>query len=172
MNGIGYRTANPADAPALSALGRRTFVETFGHLYSQDDLAAFLKSHDEERWAEQLEDPDIRVRVAEDGGRLAAYAKLSSPTLPITARGPSAELRQLYVLKSWQGTGISRELMRWVIAAARRRGAEDLYLSVYVDNHRARRFYESYGFEFVAPYAFMVGNQADEDLILRLSLGG
>jgi RimJ/RimL family protein N-acetyltransferase len=57
-----------------------------------------------------------------------------------------------------------------VLDEARRRGALDLYLTVYVDNHRARRFYEGYGFEFVGPYTFMVGNHADEDHIMRLAL--
>ena len=49
-----FRTAALQDAPALAALGRETFIETFGHLYQPDDLAAFLISHDEERWREQL----------------------------------------------------------------------------------------------------------------------
>jgi ribosomal protein S18 acetylase RimI-like enzyme len=60
--------------------------------------------------------------------------------------------------------------MGWAISEARARGAGDLYLSVFTDNHRARRFYARYGFEFVSTYAFIVGNHADEDHILRLSL--
>ena len=51
-----------------------------------------------------------------------------------------------------------------------RRGAEELYLTVYVDNHRARRFYDRYAFEAVGSYAFMVGSHADEDIIMRKSL--
>ncbi len=170
MNEIRYRTAKPTDAFNLAALGRETFVETFGHLYTPENLAAFLENHAEARWAEELADPAITVRVAEAGDCLAAYAKLGPPTLPFEPRGPSIELRQFYVLKPWHGTGIARDLMRWTIEEARSRGADDLYLSVFVDNHRARRFYERYGFEFVAPYAFMVGTHADEDHILRLSL--
>jgi GNAT superfamily N-acetyltransferase len=170
MNEIRYRTATPADASALAALGRETFVETFGHLYTPENLAAFLENHADERWAHELADPQIKVRLAEADDRLAAYAKLGPPTLPFEPRGPSAELRQFYVLKPWHRTGIARDLMRWAIEEAKGRGADDLYLSVFVDNHRARRFYERYGFEFVAPYAFMVGTHADEDHILRLSL--
>ena len=41
--------------------------------------------------------------------------------------------------------------MDWALDEARRRGAEELYLTVYTDNHRARRFYERYGFEAVGP---------------------
>lgn len=170
MSGIRYRDAVPADAAALAELGRRTFTETFGHLYTPENLAAFLAGHAEDCWAEELNDPDIKVRVAEADGAFAAYAKLSSPTLPFQPDGPSAELRQFYVLQPWHGKGVAQELMRWSIEEAKRRGAESLYLSVFVDNHRARRFYERYGFEFVAPYAFMVGTHADEDHILRLRL--
>jgi ribosomal protein S18 acetylase RimI-like enzyme len=57
--------------------------------------------------------------------------------------------------------------MQWVLKEAARRGAQELVLSVFVDNHRARRFYERYGFEAVGRYDFMVGTHADEDLILR-----
>lgn len=165
-----FRTASIEDAPALAALGRETFIETFGHLYQPDDLAAFLVSHDEERWREQLAADDFAVRIVEGDGKAVAYAKLGPPSLPFEVSAPSIELRQFYVLRPWQGTSIARELMDWVLAEARRRGAEELYLSVFVDNRRARRFYERYGFTFVAPYAFMVGNHADEDHIMRLIL--
>ena len=60
--------------------------------------------------------------------------------------------------------------MAWVIATARERGAADLFLSVFIDNHRARRFYARYGFEEVGSYAFMVGTHADEDIVMRLGL--
>jgi len=62
------------------------------------------------------------------------------------------------------------ELSDWAIKEAQRQGFEELYLTVYVDNHRARRFYERYGFEAVGRYDFMVGSQADEDIIMRRAL--
>jgi RimJ/RimL family protein N-acetyltransferase len=41
---------------------------------------------------------------------------------------------------------------------------------VFIDNHRARRFYARYGFEQVGTYDFMVGTHADLDLVMRLDL--
>jgi ribosomal protein S18 acetylase RimI-like enzyme len=167
---IRYRAGTPEDAALMSKLGARTFTETFGHLYTPDNLAAFLANHAEEKWRAELADPALAVRIAEDGGEPAGFAKLGPPSLPFEVSGPTAELRQLYVLGPWHGAGIGQALMEWALAEARARGAEQMFLSVFVDNHRARRFYARYGFEQVGTYAFMVGTHADEDLIMRRAL--
>ena len=170
MTGITYRTATPADAALLSSLGRETFSETFGHLYSPENLAAFLTNHSIENWTAELSDPRFTIRLAEQDGAPAGFAKLGPPSLPFEVSGPTAELRQLYVLKPWQGAGVAAALMHWVLDEARARGAAQLFLSVFIDNHRARRFYARYGFEPVGSYAFMVGTHADEDIIMRAPL--
>jgi GNAT superfamily N-acetyltransferase len=110
------------------------------------------------------------VRFAEADGEPVAFVKLGPITLPVEPARPALEFRQLYVLKPWQGAGIAQTLSEWAIDQARRRGAEELYLSVFVENHRAKAFYRRYGFTYVGPYKFMVGDQADEDEIWKLEL--
>lgn len=167
---IAFRTAGPNDSAALAELGKTSFTETFGHLYTPDNLAAFLPSHSAEKWRTELADPAFAVRVGEADGKAVAYAKLAPPSLPFEPRGRPIELRQFYVLKPWHGQGAAREMMTWAIGEAQRRGADEMYLSVFVDNHRARRFYEGYGFERVGRYDFMVGTHVDEDIVMRLGL--
>ena len=167
---IAYRDAGPADAALMARLGPQTFTETFGHLYTAENLAAFLAGHSEANWLAELSDPRFSVRLAEQGAAAIGFAKLGPPSLPFEVKGPTAELRQLYVLEPWQGAGIAGELMAWVLAEARGRGAEQLYLSVFVDNRRARRFYARFGFEAVGRYDFMVGTHADEDIVMRAKL--
>ena len=165
-----FREAGPEDAVTLAELGARTFAETFGHLYTPENLAAFLASHSEARWRGELSDAAFAVRIGEVDGQAVAYAKIGPPTLPFEPEGQPIELRQFYVLEDWQGTGAARELMDWAISEARRRCGDELYLSVFIDNHRARRFYERYGFEAVGRYDFMVGTHADEDVVMRKKL--
>lgn len=164
------RPARLADAAALADLGARTFTETFGHLYDPADLAAFLVSHSEENWRKELADPEFSVLIVEAGGEPVGYAKIGPPHLPFEPRGQAVELRQFYLLRPWQGQGIAEAMMRWVIDEAERRGGDDLYLSVFTENHRARRFYERWGFVPEGRYAFMVGNHADEDIVMRRPL--
>jgi ribosomal protein S18 acetylase RimI-like enzyme len=167
---IAYRIAGPADAEALAELGARTFTNTFGHLYQPDDLQLFLQNHTPANWTKELNDSGFAVRVAERDGELVGYVKLGPPHLPFEPRGEAAELRQLYVVEEVKGQGVADELIRWVIERARAQRADYLYLSVFTENHRARRFYEKYGFEPEGTYAFMVGTHADEDIVMRLRL--
>lgn len=165
---IRLRPAALEDAGTLAVLARRTFSETFGHLYAADDLAAFLAQQTPEAWAEELADAGYAVLLAEEDGEVAGFAKLGPRGLPV--EGAGIELRQLYILDRWQGSGLGARMMERVLAEARARGAEALWLSVFIDNMRARRFYARYGFEEVGRYAFMVGNYRDEDLILKVAL--
>jgi ribosomal protein S18 acetylase RimI-like enzyme len=70
-------------------------------------------------------------------------------------------------MKEHRGSGIAQALMDWTFEEGRRRGSPALYLTVFVDNQRARRLYERYGFVPVGRYDFMVGSQADEDIVMR-----
>ena len=167
---IAYRDATPADADALARLGADSFTQTFGHLYAPADLALFLDNHSASSWSAELADPAFAVRIAEADGAMIGYAKLGPPQLPFTPKGGAIELRQFYVLAPWHGAGIAAELMEWVLATARARQAGELFLSVFIDNQRARRFYARHGFEPVGTYAFMVGTHADEDIVMKLVL--
>ncbi|MFL6763764.1 MAG: GNAT family N-acetyltransferase [Sphingomicrobium sp.] len=164
---ISYRDATQADAPALRELFAESFVETFGHLYRPEDLNEFLDGNSNAKWDANLSDPEVAIRVAEMNGDVAGFVELAPKQLPYETAAPAIELRRLYLRKDAHGRGISDELMKWALKEAAARGAQELVLSVYIDNHRARRFYERYGFEAVGKYDFMVGSHADEDLILR-----
>lgn len=165
-----YRDATAADAATLDRIFDKTFCDTFAHLYRAEDLEAFLSSFGIADWEVQLSDSAFAFRIAEADGDPVGYVKIGPLKLPIEPQGPALLLDQLYVLNSHHGTGIARGLMDWAIGEARRRGAEELYLTVYVDNHRARRFYDRYGFQPVGRYDFMVGSHADEDVIMRKTL--
>ena len=170
MSSFIHRDATPADLPAVDRIFRISFCDTFAHLYGQEDLDAFLGKFTAGAWREEYEDARYAFRIAEEAGEAVGYLKLGPLSVPVEPAVPALELRQLYLLKKWHGRGIAEELMAWALEEARSRGAAELYLTVYTDNHRARRFYDRYGFVEVGPYAFMVGNHADEDIIMKLVL--
>jgi len=167
---VTYRDATVADAAALDRIFDTSFCDTFGHIYDPKDLDMFLKSFGLADWEEQLRDPIFSCRIAEVDGEPVAYVKLGPIKIPVDNDRRALLLDQFYVLQEHHGSGIARDLMEWALVEARRREAERLYLTVFTENHRARRFYDRYGFEAVGRYDFMVGNHADEDIIMVKAL--
>ena len=170
MSGLAYRDAGAEDAALIADLFARSFCETFAHLYRPEDLAAFLDKARAEDFAAELADPSFDFRIAEADGAAAGFAKLGTPSLPVATPPDTLELWQLYVLHAWQGTGAGPALFDWAAGCARERGARHLQLTVFVDNHRAKAFYDRRGFAEVGRYDFMVGGHADQDIILRAAL--
>lgn len=174
MSEVVYRTPTEEDADRLVELARDTFIDTFGSLYSAEDLGAFLeKAFGESGLPRQISDPSFHLRVAEHEGDLIAFCKIGPFDLPHDTAGRRViELYQLYVRKAWHGAGVAASLMDWAIERARDSDAQDIYLSVFSGNHRAQRFYARYGFEEVGQYGFVVGNHIDDERIWRAVLRG
>ena len=164
------RPATVADLPAIDRVFRTSFCDTFAHLYSSENLDAFLSVFTTDAWRAELADPEHAFAVGEQDGAILGYAKLGPNKLPHVHPVGVIELKQLYLLKEAHGTGLARDLMNWVLEEARRRNAERLALSVWEDNRRAQAFYRRYGFEDRGPYDFMVGTQVDHDRVWELTL--
>lgn len=170
---IAYRDATPADGPALDAMAREIWIATFGHSAPAADIAAYVaKAYGPDgALLRDLVDPAIHFRLAVEDDRIVGYAKLTQPWLVEAASQPNAlQLSQLYVVADRHGHGIAQALMDWTIATARERHAPALFLTVWEENARARRFYERYGFVHVGDYAFHTGSQIDRDEVMRLML--
>lgn len=167
---ITYRDATAADAATLDRIFDASFCDTFAHLYRPEDLDSFLSSFGIDDWEAQLDDSAYAFRIAEADGQAVGYLKLGPLKLPVQTARSAILLDQLYILKEYHGVGIAHGLMDWALAEAATRGVEEMYLTVFTENHRARRFYDRYGFIPVGRYDFMVGSHADEDIIMMKAL--
>lgn len=171
MKAHALRRATAADAPRVRDLFCRSFTTTFGHLYPPHELAEWLEGCSEARFREECGSAGYACILGEDAeGRLLGYATLGPQDLGLSPDRRWWVLRQLYLEEAAKGTGLAHALMERVFAECRARDVQELYLTVWVDNQRARRFYERHGFEEVGSYAFMVGSTVDDDRILRLAL--
>ncbi len=174
---VAIRRATPADAEVLAELGAHTFVETFGHLYSPEDLQAFLDdSHSPAAYARVLADPAYALWIAERGPRegddVAAgaigYAQAGPCGLPHADVAPGdGELKRLYLRAGEQNGGIGARLFEEALRWLERDGSRTLWISVWSENLGAQRFYERHGFTFVGEYEFPVGEQRDREFMYR-----
>lgn len=167
------REATAADIPAISRLATESFVAKFGHLYSAENLNAFLAENlSEPAIAAELANPDRLYRLAEGGAGLLGYCKIGLACgFPQHARGQRVmELKQLYTAPDATGQGIGTALMDWAMDQFATRGAEEAQLSVYAENEGAHRFYRRYGFDKVADITFRVGDHIDPEYLFAKML--
>jgi len=167
-----FRDARVNDAADLADIGRDTFIETFGHLYPPADLKRFVEeTYSIDAMTTDLMDPQVEVRIAFAGRRIAAYCKIGPCKLPLDiGPEPALQLHRVYVYQVRQGVGAGRILLTWAIERARQRGAKNLYLGVWQSNERAIALYESRGFETLGSYKFHVGETVDDEYLMRLKL--
>jgi ribosomal protein S18 acetylase RimI-like enzyme len=168
------RPALPTDAPALAALKRDTFRETFLETgfaipYPPDDLATFERAaYSLETVAAELSDPARATWVAEQHGRLVGYAQVGPCKLPHPdVSAEDGELYQLYIARDAQGLRLGAGLLDRALAhlAAHRPGP--VWLGVWSGNAKAQAFYAAREFVRVGGYQFAVGKWLDDELILR-----
>jgi ribosomal protein S18 acetylase RimI-like enzyme len=79
----------------------------------------------------------------------------------------------MYVREQARGHGLADELMRALLAEARRQGIEQVILTVAAENDRARRFYQRWGFSVygIEPGAIKVdhGYLDEASMVCRLA---
>lgn len=173
---ITFRAAGAEDAAGLAQLAREAFIAAFGELYQAQDLAAFLDNdRSEERYAAQIADPAVRIRLAEKDGVPVAYALIvmgkGFDERPEPKPHQPTMLSQLYCSGEATGRGIGAALLNWAIKEARGWGADAVQLSVYSENFGAQRFYRRHGFAHVADMQFWVGKHRDAEFLYELPIG-
>ncbi|MFI0809993.1 GNAT family N-acetyltransferase [Streptomyces echinatus] len=115
--------------------------------------------------------PPDEFLVAEAGGRLLGYVRLTRPT-PLASNAHVLTVQGFAVAEEARGRGVGRALLRAAVAAARDRGARRLTLRVLGHNTPARRLYEAEGFavEGVLPGEFFVGGSYVDDVCMGRAL--
>lgn len=164
------RRATPRDASTLAALGAAAFSETFGHLYREDDLQAFLaEAHSAAAWNSALTDATRAVWMAGlADGRPIGFITVGACKLPVENREPMAgEILQLYVLAKHQNLRLGSRLMDIGLEWLEAQGRTPLYIGVWSENRDAQRFYGRYGFRKCGEYGFRVGETVDREFILK-----
>jgi len=166
---IVIRRAVPGDAETLSRIAVRTFTETFGHMYPDEDLQDFLHSNYAVAECLRLLDNQAHaVWLLEDDGEAVGHALAGPCSLPHPDATPEdGELKRLYVLSKARNGGWGGRLFEKALAWLERNGPRTIWISVWSQNLGAQRFYARWGFSKAGEYEFPVGRVRDHEFIFR-----
>src|SRR4051812_10782905 len=129
------RAAEAGDLDALALIGAATFLETFaGVLDGAAIVAHCLKEHSASAYAQYLAGgAEAWLAEAGEGAAPIGFALLAKADLPGGDPAIDLELKRIYSLSRFHGTGLGSALMATAVAAAEGR-AERLLLGVYAGN--------------------------------------
>ena len=169
------RRSAPGDEAALALVGQTTFLETFaGVLGGADIVAHCANAHASALYRDWLTSSACALWLveAQPGAAPVGYMVVAPADLPVPDPSPrDLELKRIYLLGSFRGGGIGKQLVADAIAHARAAGAGRLLLGVYAHNNAAIAFYRRLGFRQLATRRFRVGDGDYDDHIMGLALG-
>ena len=170
---IEIRACGPADAPALALVAQATTLETYPHVLPLSDMLAHTEhEHGRARYAEHLADPAYRIWIAElaETRSPVGYVVLCPPDVPLPTGPDDLEVKRIYVLGPFKGSGLGARLMATALEAARSAGASRVLLCVHHANRAAQAFYARQGFTQAGVRKFRVGANTYDDLVLARAL--
>jgi len=157
------------DARVIASLSRQTFYDTFHKQNTAEDMKLFLEANFNANAIQQeIDDPGNIFIVAEEGDLPLGYAKLSKDVCRIDGDDVMAlEICRLYAVKDSIGKGVGKALMQQCLEIARQEQKDVIWLGVWEHNYRAIKFYESFGFQKFSEHVFMLGNDVQNDWLMR-----
>lgn len=173
-NELGIRKAERPDMDALCAIGRQTFMETFGKDNTTADMEQYLNGRfSREKITAEWQDPGSRFFLAEQDGRAIGYLKVNRGTFQTEAMGDKAmEIERIYVLREFHRQGIGSMMMEQAYSVAKEWQAEWIWLGVWERNPEAIAFYERSGFIRFGEHVFQLGGDAQTDVLMRKEMDG
>ena len=142
-----------------------------------DDLDAIMRlerdTFENDAWSEasmrsEIANPSARYLVAEPvelPRDVVGYGGVLAPR-----RSGQADIQTIAVAPTSRRTGLGRTMMNALIAEARTRGAEEVFLEVRADNPNAQRLYDSLGFEPIAVRPGYYQPDNVDAIVMRLTL--
>ena len=102
-----------SDFNTLRELSIKTYYETFAHLNTPEDMAAYLEdAFNVERFSKELNDPNSVFSFLYCNEQIAGYLKLNEAPSQTDINDPSAlEIERIYVTSEFQGEGLGRFLI-------------------------------------------------------------
>lgn len=163
-----FTEASKADCKNVSAIAASTFIETFGHLYTDANRDQHVAEKFSPEYFEQALDAGDTVLMLHEGETLVGYAKVGRVGLPIKGPVPSGaqEITRVYIDKNHQGKGLGKAMMLHILSLPRIMTAPVVYLGVWEENIKAQALYTQFGFEPAGRYLYQVGDQFDKELIM------
>jgi len=156
----------------LQKLSKQTFFESFSWGNTEENMARYLEEgFSVDKLSRELKEENTAFYFVKSANEVIGYMKLNEGRAQTELqKEDSYEIERIYVLSDYQGKGIGRQLLDKAIHLAREKKASYIWLGVWEENKSAIQFYKKNGFIAFDEHYFMVGDDKQTDIMMKLTL--
>jgi diamine N-acetyltransferase len=169
--------ATISDTKSILIFAKNTFEATYKHLNEPVFFDQYVeKNFTEEAFEKDLSDREVEYWIIKENEAIVAYIKLNINRLHDAemiiheTSGSMSEVERIYVDESQKGKGLGKILIEKAIERAVFYKNDWLWLGVWEENPKALAFYKHLGFEIFGNHAFYMGDDRQDDFLMRLNL--
>ncbi|WP_109300004.1 GNAT family N-acetyltransferase [Aquimarina sp. AU474] len=165
---IKIKIATQADTAILALVGRLTWAESHGHyIEDKNDVLKYLNENfSVSKTKQNINNPKQLFYIIYVDDLPVGYAKLvvHASNKNVTSQN-SCQLERIFILNDFIPLKIGQQLLNFVEEKAQELRLDTMWLSVYIKNNRAIRFYERNEFKNVGALNFIVNGKDYENII-------
>ncbi|MDH7448197.1 GNAT family N-acetyltransferase [Aquimarina sp. 2201CG14-23] len=165
---IKIKIATKADIEVLALLGRLTWAESHGHyIEDKNDVLKYLNENFSIfKTKQNINDPKQLFYIIYADDLPVGYAKLvvNASNQNITSQN-SCQLERIFILNDFIPLKIGQQLLTFVEEQVKKLQLDTVWLTVYIKNNRAIRFYERNEFKNVGELNFIVNGKDYENIV-------
>ena len=169
---IHIRPAGITDTWLISEIARKTFMETYGEMNTPENMEAYLNAQfSEDKISEELQNSHARYFIAFLDDIPVAFTKVRDDRhVSKLEQTRALEVQRIYVLQEYQGFRIGKAMLDMVKSLASAEAYQTIWLQVWQKNNKAIRFYQKAGFIVFETASFTLGNDVQQDFLMRFDL--
>jgi len=156
----------------LHEISRATFIAAFEKDNNPEDFNNYMDSaFCKETIKSELLNPNSSFYFTYLDNTVVGYFKLNENDAQNEQfEQPTIELERIYVLATFQGKEIGKEMLYKSIDIAKSKNVSFLWLGVWQKNRAAVRFYERFGFIKFGSHPYYIGKDKQTDWLMKLNL--
>lgn len=164
--------ATPEDLSILQKISVSTFTETFQELNTADNMKKYIdESLSYSKLKSELDNENSQFYFLKSEDQIAGYLKVNTGSAQTELKEENAlEVERIYINKTFHGKGAGMRLINKAFDIAQQHGKEYVWLGVWEKNDKAIRFYKKFGFKEFAQHQFVLGDDVQTDIMMRLDI--
>jgi ribosomal protein S18 acetylase RimI-like enzyme len=168
---IEIKKANLENLISIQTISKQSFTETFADINTPENMEKYLlENFNTAQITLEINNPESIFYLAFWENEPIGFLKVNLGKAQTESLYKNTlEIQRIYVLKAFHGKKIGQLLLDQAIEIAKQHSVDYIWLGVWEENGKAIHFYNKNGFVTFDKHVFVLGDDKQTDLIMKLN---